>query len=66
MLLRLTNRHVSHDDVTVQIAVTVGCAYISFFIAQYILGKYSMYCVECTYFFNLMPSDRFCTFLVMS
>jgi hypothetical protein len=52
MLLRVTNRRVSHDDVTVQIAVTVGCAYISFFIAQYILGKYSMYGTERTYFFQ--------------
>ena len=39
MFLRLANRRVSHDDLTVQIAITVGTAYLSFYVAQYVLGK---------------------------
>lgn len=44
MFLRLANRRVSHDDLTVQIAVTVGTAYLSFYVAQYVLGKKEEQC----------------------
>ena len=37
MVLRKADRRVSHEDKTIQVAVTVGCAYISFFLAQYVL-----------------------------
>lgn len=39
----MANRRVSHDDVIVQLSVTVGCAYISFFVAQYIFGNTNIY-----------------------
>ena len=37
-VLRITDRKVSHEDKTIQVAATVGCAYVSFFLAQYVLG----------------------------
>ena len=37
LALRLLNRRVSHDDCTMQMALTLCCAYISFFLGQYIL-----------------------------
>jgi NhaP-type Na+/H+ or K+/H+ antiporter len=37
-ILRVANRRVSHEDKTIQIAVTIGCAYSSFFIGQYVLN----------------------------
>ena len=37
LVLRASDRTVDHEDKTIQVAVTVGCAYISFFLAQYVL-----------------------------
>lgn len=37
-ILRVANRRVSHQDKTIQIAITIGCAYSSFFIGQYVLN----------------------------
>lgn len=36
-ILRIADRRVSHDDNTVQIAATIACAYVSFFLAQFVL-----------------------------
>lgn len=38
MGFRLANRRVKDDDTTTQVALTISCAYISFFLAQYTLG----------------------------
>ena len=36
--IRSVNRRVEDEDTTIQIAVTIACAYISFFLAQYVVG----------------------------
>ena len=49
LILSVVNRRVSHDDQTIQIAVSVGCAYISFFVAQYILGTVCVFLHNMSY-----------------
>lgn len=42
--LRLTDRRVSEEDTTIQVAVTICTAYISFFVGQYIVGVSGVIC----------------------
>ena len=57
----MANRRVSHDDVIVQLAVTVGCAYISFFVAQYIFGNTYIHALLFIIYVDLFMSYVICT-----
>eukprot|EP01041_Mallomonas_annulata_P008243 gene8243-16953_t len=42
--LSFANRRISNDDITVQVALTICCAYLSFFIGEYVLDVSGVLC----------------------